>query len=129
MTTQSREVERICEGNCPCASDCPLTDAMSLLGGKWKTAILCALHTDGATRYNSLKRKIKGITNTMLASSLKDLEETGLIKRTQYMEMPVRVEYSNTSACDGLMPILQQLAQWEQQRTARLLQTEKVPCA
>jgi DNA-binding HxlR family transcriptional regulator len=85
---------------------------MRLIGGKWKTAILCSLHTDGMTRYNTLKRKIKGITNTMLASSLKELEESGLVQRTQYMEMPVRVEYSLTPHCDGLMPILKALAQW-----------------
>jgi DNA-binding HxlR family transcriptional regulator len=64
------------------------------------------------TRYNELKRKIMGITNTMLAGSLKELEEDGLISRRQYMEMPLRVEYSLTEACDGLMPILVQLARW-----------------
>jgi DNA-binding HxlR family transcriptional regulator len=112
MTTPNKQEDFLCTGNCPCADDCPLTNAMNLIGGKWKIAILCSLYTDGATRYNSLKRKIKGITNTMLASSLKELEGVGLIKRTQYMEMPVRVEYSVTPACSGLAPILQQLAQW-----------------
>ena len=67
---------------------------------------MCALHQDGTTRYNTLKRKIRGITNTMLASSLKELEEDGLICRTQYMEMPLRVEYALTDRCDDLMPIL-----------------------
>ncbi|MDR2486205.1 MAG: helix-turn-helix transcriptional regulator [Treponema sp.] len=86
--------------------------AMRLIGGKWKVPILCALHQDGATRYNELKRKIRGITNTMLASSLKELEEAGLIKREQFMEMPVRVEYSLTNNCRDLLPILNQLAQW-----------------
>jgi DNA-binding HxlR family transcriptional regulator len=91
---------------------CPLGNVLRLIGGKWKIPILCALRSDGATRYNELRRKIMGITNTMLASSLKELEENGLVRRTQYMEMPVRVEYSLTDACDGLMPILLQLAQW-----------------
>jgi DNA-binding HxlR family transcriptional regulator len=91
---------------------CPLGSSLKLIGGKWKIPILCALHSDGATRYNELRRKIMGITNTMLASSLKDLEEDGLVRRTQYMEMPVRVEYSLTDSCDGLMPILIQLAHW-----------------
>jgi DNA-binding HxlR family transcriptional regulator len=91
---------------------CPLGKALRLIGGKWKIPILCALYSDGTTRYNELRRKIKGITNTMLASSLKELEEDGLVLRTQYEEMPVRVEYSLTDACDGLMPILLQLAQW-----------------
>jgi DNA-binding HxlR family transcriptional regulator len=82
------------------------------MGGKWKGPILCALHQDGTTRYNELKRKIHGITNTMLASSLKELEACGLIQRTQYAEMPVRVEYTLTKASDDLIPILNQLARW-----------------
>ena len=91
---------------------CPLMSALKLIGGKWKIPILCALHQDGTTRYNELKRKIRGITNTMLASSLKELEDDGLICRKQYDEMPVRVEYTLTAAYDGLIPILKQLALW-----------------
>jgi DNA-binding HxlR family transcriptional regulator len=91
---------------------CPLESVMGLIGGKWKMSIICALHRDGTTRYNELKRKIRGITNTMLASALKELEERGLISRKQYTEMPVRVEYSLTDICDGLLPILNKLALW-----------------
>ena len=97
---------------CPCMSVCPLSDALKLIGGKWKIPILCALHQDGATRYNELKRKISGITNTMLASCLKELEQDGLVSRQQFLEMPVRVEYSLTEMCNDLMPILSQLARW-----------------
>ncbi|MDR1903432.1 MAG: helix-turn-helix transcriptional regulator [Treponema sp.] len=49
---------------------CPLENALKILGGKWKIPILCALQLDGPTRYIELKRKIRGITNAMLASSL-----------------------------------------------------------
>lgn len=97
---------------CPCTKLCPLERAMGLIGGKWKVPILCALHQDGSTRYNELKRKIRGITNTMLASSLRELEKAGLVMRRQFMEMPVRVEYSLTDHCNDLLPILTQLAQW-----------------
>jgi DNA-binding HxlR family transcriptional regulator len=58
------------------------------------------------------ERKIRGVTNSMLASALKELEESGLICRKQYPEMPVRVEYSLTDACADLMPILNRLALW-----------------
>ncbi|MDR2393861.1 MAG: helix-turn-helix transcriptional regulator [Treponema sp.] len=101
---------------CPCLAPCPLQKAMGVIGGKWKVPILCALHQDGTTRYNELKRKIQGITNTMLASSLKELEARGLIQRTQYPEMPVRVEYTLTRTCDDLIPILNQLAHWSIQQ-------------
>lgn len=97
---------------CPCRTPCPLTSALDLIGGKWKIPIVCSLYQDGPLRYNELKRKIAGITNTMLASTLKELEADGMVIRTQFMEMPVRVEYSVTEKCSSLVPILLQLAQW-----------------
>ncbi len=101
-----------CQDRCPCENPCPLERVLALIGGKWKIRILCALHSDGATRYNDLKRKVAGITNTMLAGSLKELEAAALITRQQYMEMPVRVEYTITAKGEELVPILQQLAAW-----------------
>ena len=97
---------------CPCTEECPLQKAMEIIGGKWKISILCSLNADGATRYNDLKRKMKGISNTMLAKSLKELEESGLVKRTEYMEVPIRVEYEITEKTSELLPILGQLAMW-----------------
>lgn len=115
MSTQKNTESQTCTGNCPCGEYCPLTIALNLIGGKWKIPIICALKQDGPTRYNELKRKISGITNTMLASSLKELESRGLIHRRQYDEMPVRVEYSLAELAEGLIPILSQLAMWGQQ--------------
>lgn len=115
MSEELNQQEKTCKNNCPCMDYCPLGSALKVVGGKWKIPILCALYQDGATRYNELKHKIKGITNTMLASSLKELEDDGLITRKQFLEMPVRVEYTVTGLCHDLMPILQQLAQWGKQ--------------
>lgn len=98
--------------NCPCTNPCPLQKAMDILGGKWKMAIICSLTVDGATRYNELKRRMGGISNTMLARSLKELEEYGLIRRHEYLEVPIRVEYEVTEATRNLLPILSQLAGW-----------------
>lgn len=98
--------------NCPCTEACPLQRAMEMIGGKWKLAILCSLSVDGTVRYNDLKRKISGISNTMLAKSLQELEVDGLVRRTEYLEVPVRVEYDATDKAKELSPILVQLAQW-----------------
>jgi len=97
---------------CPCSEQCPLQHAMEMIGGKWKLAILCSLGVDGKARYNDLKRKIVGISNTMLAKSLHELEEFGLVSRTEYMEVPIRVEYEITEKAKELGPILVQLAKW-----------------
>ena len=98
---------------CPCIEKCPLKSALVRIGGKWKLRIICALMHDGTTRYGELKRKIGGITNTSLSSSLKELEKDGLVLRVQYPEVPMRVEYTATEECKNLMPILKQLIVWE----------------
>ncbi|MCC8069091.1 MAG: helix-turn-helix transcriptional regulator [Ruminococcus sp.] len=97
---------------CPCTKNCPLQRAMKSIGGRWKMSILCSLSNDGATRYNDIKRKMNGISNTMLAKSLKELEDDGLVKRTEYLEVPIRVEYEITDDVRSLIPILMELAVW-----------------
>ncbi|MCD8295641.1 MAG: helix-turn-helix transcriptional regulator [Clostridia bacterium] len=97
---------------CPCSAGCPLQKVMNAIGGKWKMSILCSLSNDGPTRYNDLKRKMNGISNTMLAKCLKELEEDGLVSRHEYMEVPVRVEYEITGSVRSLTPILAELAVW-----------------
>lgn len=106
-----------CGGNCGGKADqtlsaCPLTAVLSVIGGKWKIPILCALSRAPETRYNELKRKVPQVTNTMLANSLRELESDGLVLRHQYAEMPVRVEYSLTETGKSLLPILTQLQTW-----------------
>ena len=97
---------------CPCTVGCPLQKAMNAIGGRWKMSILCSLSNDGATRYNDLKRKMGSISNTMLSKSLKELEDDGLVKRMEYLEVPVRVEYEITDSVRSLIPILTGFAVW-----------------
>ena len=98
--------------DCPCMEKCPLHYAMSLIGGKWKVQILCSVTNAGTIRYNALRGKLVGISNTVLASSLRELERDGLILRREYLEVPVRVEYAPTEDCRRLLPILEQLSDW-----------------
>lgn len=98
--------------DCPCLEKCPLNYAMSLIGGKWKMQIICALNNKGTLRYNELRRTMDKISNTVLAASLKELEEEGLVTRKVYMEVPIKVEYATTELCDKLMPTLEGLSDW-----------------
>ncbi len=103
----------VCKADhCPCREECPLQVTLKRIGGKWKIPIICVLSSGAGIRYNELMKKVKGITNTMLASSLKELERDGLITRVQYNEMPIRVEYFATEKAKELMPALQSLAGW-----------------
>ncbi|MBH0161652.1 winged helix-turn-helix transcriptional regulator [Fictibacillus sp. 26RED30] len=92
--------------------DCPLTFALTLIGSKWRLPIIWALWKNKRIRYNELKRQVDGITNMVLSQSLKEMEKQGLIVRTQFMEIPPRVEYSLTEAGEALIPSLKSLAEW-----------------
>lgn len=102
--------------DCPCMERCPLHYAMDRIGGKWKVQIICALCNTDSLRYNALRAKLDGISNTVLAAALKELEQDGLVIRTAYPEVPVRVEYSPTEDCRRLLPILEQLSDWAEAR-------------
>lgn len=79
---------------------CPLRYMTKILGGKWKMSIICILSNLDAIRYSAIKRKLKDITDIMLAQSLRELSNEGLVNRIQYNEIPPRVEY--TCACIGV---------------------------
>ena len=92
--------------------DCGLKRVIDIVGGKWKIMILCVIDKNEVVRYGELRRSVKGITNTMLANSLKELEADGLVERKQYKEIPVRVEYNLTEKTKSLIPILLELKKW-----------------
>lgn len=98
--------------DCPCTDSCPMNTVLKIIGGKWKIKILCVLNLFGPVRYNTIKRKVSGINSTMLAESLRELEELGIVWRRQYDEMPVRVEYSLTDEGKSIIPILVELREW-----------------
>lgn len=91
---------------------CGLKKVLNIVGGKWKIMILCVIDNNEVVRYGDLRRSVFGITNTMLAQSLKELETDGLVSRVQYDEMPVRVEYSLTGKAKTLIPILLEMKKW-----------------
>ncbi len=102
--------ESLCENIA--GNGCGLKKVLNIIGGKWKILILCLINDETSIRYNEMRRQIYGITNTMLAQSLKEMEADGLVVRHQYMEMPVRVEYTLTDKAKSMIPILLELKAW-----------------
>lgn len=93
----------------------PLEYALSRIGGKWKLRILWGLGQSSKSsglRYGDLKEKIPGITDMMFSQSLKDLTAQGLIQRTQFQEIPPRVEYALTPEGSSLLPVIAALYDW-----------------
>ena len=97
---------------------CPLKYLTQVLGGKWKIPIICILSDPEPQRYSSIKRRLGGITNMMLAQSLKDLEASGMVSRKQFNEIPPHVEYSLTDRGRKALPFLSAAAQWAAQELA-----------
>ena len=92
---------------------CMIKYALKQIDGKWKLPIICTLGNQ-TVRYNELKRQINGITSNMLTSSLKELEECGIVHREAYNEIPPKVEYYLTHEALSLTPILFDLGLWGQ---------------
>ncbi len=107
---KNKTKEPLCEDIA--GNGCGLKKVIDIVGGKWKIMILCVIDNNEVVRYGQLNRSIHGITNTMLANSLKELEADGLVERKQYDEMPVRVEYNLTPKAKSLIPILLELKKW-----------------
>ena len=92
---------------------CPLRHLNNIFGGKWKLPIICILSCDEAPkRYSVIKRRLGTITNLMLSNSLRELEESGLVHREQFNEIPPHVEYSLTEEGKEALPFLTSAAQW-----------------
>lgn len=85
---------------------------LSLINGKYKMTILYTLAEFGVVRFNEMQRYIGGISFKTLSSTLKELENDGLVHREEYPQIPPKVEYSLTERGRSLMPILDQMCEW-----------------
>jgi|SRR4051812_43145032 DNA-binding HxlR family transcriptional regulator len=87
---------------------CGLDATLRIISGKWKPLVLFFLR-DGPIRYGELKRMIQGVSDKVLIQTLKDLEADGVLLRTDYKEVPPRVDYSLTplgrSLADAIVPL------------------------
>ncbi len=85
--------------------------AFALLSGKWKLEIMWLLN-QRVYRFGELRKAIPGITQHMLTAQLRELEADGLVSRTVFAEVPLRVEYEITPKARGLGPTMEALTAW-----------------
>ncbi|MDF2045069.1 MULTISPECIES: helix-turn-helix domain-containing protein [Microbacterium] len=93
------------------ADGCPTRTVLDHVMGKWGILVLMAL-SDGTQRWGVLRRNVSGISEKMLASTLKTFEADGLVVRTAYPEVPPRVEYGLTDRGRDLMTFVLPLLGW-----------------
>ena len=102
---------------------CPVETTLTLIGDKWKVLILRDL-LPGTKRFGELKRSIGTVSQKVLTAQLRAMEESGLVHREVYAEVPPRVEYSLTELGQSLKPVLDSMwawgAEYKQQQEQRM---------
>ena len=102
---------------------CPIETTLKMLGCKWKVLIIREL-LDGTKRFGELKKSVIGITQKVLTSKLREMEELGLLERKIYPQIPPKVEYTLTDIGYSLRPVLDSLKGWgkDYKRYTKLLE-------
>ena len=96
---------------------CPIRNVISRFGDKWSMLVLFSLHTSetGVLRFNELRRLMTDCSQKMLSQTLKNLEQSHLVHREVFPEVPPRVEYSLTDTGKSLMPAIMALIVWDKE--------------
>lgn len=97
---------------------CPVETTLMLISDKWKVLILRDL-LPGTKRFGELKRSVGGVSQKVLTAQLRQMEDSGLLTRTVYPEVPPRVEYTLTELGYSLKPILDAMRNWGEEYRAR----------
>ena len=90
---------------------CPVETTLTLISDKWKVLILRDL-LPGTKRFGELKKSIGHVSQKVLTAQLRQMEQSGLVNRKVYAEVPPRVEYSLTDVGYSLKPILDAMWTW-----------------
>ena len=90
---------------------CPVETTLTLIGDKWKVLILRDL-MPGTKRFGELKKSVGNVSQKVLTAQLRTLEDSGLVNRKVYAEVPPRVEYSLTELGKSLKPSLDSMRAW-----------------
>ena len=90
---------------------CPVETTLTLISDKWKVLILRDL-MNGTMRFGELRKSIGQVSQKVLTAQLRQMEDSGLLTRTVYPEVPPRVEYTLTDLGRSLKPILDAMWTW-----------------
>ncbi|MGC6372437.1 winged helix-turn-helix transcriptional regulator [Pseudomonas sp. K2I15] len=102
-----------------CDTGCGLNATLRIISGKWKPLVIFFLR-GGPKRYGELKRLIPGVSDKVLIQSLKDLEADRVLTRTDYKEVPPRVDYTLTPLGRSLADAIIPLCTWGTENAAQM---------
>ncbi len=93
--------------------NCPIRNVLARVGDKWSLLVMVQLKRNAhATRFSELDKAIPDISQKVLASTLRNLEEDGFVVRTAYPEVPPRVEYQLTDRALSFLIACQPMIDW-----------------
>ena len=98
---------------------CPVETTLTLISDKWKVLILRDL-LPGTKRFGELKKSIGHVSQKVLTAQLRQMEQSGLVNRKVYAEVPPKVEYSLTDVGYSLKPILDAMWTWGEEYQKRM---------
>ncbi len=90
---------------------CPVETTLMLISNRWKVLIIREL-LDGTKRFGEIKKSIGNVSQKVLTANLRSMEESGLLTRKVYPEVPPRVEYTLTETGYSLKPVLDAMVAW-----------------
>lgn len=105
---------------------CPVRNVVARFGNKWALLVILVLGEAGKIRFNQLGKLIPDISTKVLSGTLRTLEADGLVERTVYPEVPIRVEYELTDVGHSLLPIIVQLTDWAQNNMKSIMAKRKL---
>ncbi|PRB75879.1 transcriptional regulator [Arthrobacter sp. MYb214] len=99
---------------------CPSREIMQRLGDKWTPLVLLSLAC-GPQRFSALRQRIGAVTPKVLTNTLRNLERDGLVQRTVYAQVPVRVDYELTDLGRGILEPMEILRLWSEEHVPKVL--------
>ena len=90
---------------------CPVETTLMLISDRWKVLIIRDL-LDGTKRFGEIKKSVGNVSQKVLTANLRSMEDSGLLTRKVYPEVPPRVEYTLTQTGYSLKPILDAMVEW-----------------
>jgi DNA-binding HxlR family transcriptional regulator len=93
-------------------AQCPTREVVARIADKWTLLVLAALEQHDTLRFSELRRRIDGVSQKMLAQTLRGLQRDGLVDRTAYPTVPVTVEYRLTALGHGLAETVDAIRSW-----------------
>lgn len=105
----------------PYERGCPSRNLLDRIGDKWSVLVLGELGQHGTSRFTHLRERLSGVSEKMLTQTLRALERDGLVLRTVYPEVPLRVEYELTPLGVTLRGPLKALTEWSLNHTTEVL--------